>query len=248
MLPGRTFSVRHGGDLAHPHHLAWCHKEIIAGQFVSENTSHRYSHFLYLEDDMRLSFANFSYFVEFREILRDIGMLPAFLRVEYSSKSNAFFNTDNIEPVPTNALPYLESEKHFLINMPNPYCACFILDAELAAEYVRSRSFDLAGSREVTGWEIRERAAMGLCFENVPPPFKCRYVVPVAKHTGIAPSFAWISHLPNNYADDPETLFGKIPMDALFVGTNELQNQRSARGLADRLLRRQSVPILHMPA
>ena len=58
---------------------------------------------------------------------------------------------------------------------------------------------------------------MGLCHENVPEPFRCRYVVPISKTTGRALSRAWISHLPNNYANDPKSAFGKGRMDALFV-------------------------------
>ena len=65
--------------------------------------------------------------------------------------------------------------------------------------------------------QVRERAAMGLCFENIPVFFQSRYVVPVSTKTGIAPNYTWISHLPNNYANNPSIPFGKIRMNSLFV-------------------------------
>ncbi len=58
---------------------------------------------------------------------------------------------------------------------------------------------------------------MGLCFEHIPPSFQSRYVVPVSIQTGLIPSCAWIFHLPNNYANDPQTSFGKVQMNALFI-------------------------------
>jgi hypothetical protein len=109
-----------------------------------------------------------------------------------------------------------------LVNMPNPYNPCFILDVELAEEYVRSRSFDREASQAVCQWGVRERAALGLCLENVPPPFQTRYLVPVSRRTGKLPEFARISHLPNNYANDPRSPLGKVRVDELFVGVHNL--------------------------
>ena len=67
-----------------------------------------------------------------------------------------------------------------------------------------------------------ERAAMGLCLENVPASFQTRYVVPVSRQTSMTPWFAWLSHLPNNYADNPHTVLGKVRMDELFAGAQHL--------------------------
>ena len=69
---------------------------------------------------------------------------------------------------------------------------------------------------------VRERAAMGLCPENVPPPFQTRYLVPVSRRTGKLPEFAWISHLPNNYATNPNSTLGKVRVDQLFAGVQDL--------------------------
>ena len=165
---------------------------------------------------------NFCYFVEYREILRDAGLLPSFLRVEYCKAVNGFVNSDNETPVDVSQQPRIDHADIVLVNIPFPYTACYILDTELAAEFVRTASFKREQSRAVTEWEVRERAAMGLCHENVPESFQCRYVVPISKVTGTALNRAWISHLPNNYANDPKSTFGKLRMDALLV------NARSA--------------------
>ena len=216
--PANRISIRNHDYLAHPFNLTWSHRAIVAREFVKNNGG-RYTHFIYLEDDIRLTFINFCYFVEYRETLRDVGLLPSFLRVEYSSAFNGFVSSDNKAPVDMSHQSQLDAGETVMMNIPNPYIACYILDIALAAEFVRSPSFRRGKSRNVTEWDVRERAAMGLCFENVPDSFKSRYVVPISKLTGTALSCTWISHLPNNYADDPNDGYGKIRMDSLFMNS-----------------------------
>jgi hypothetical protein len=163
--------------------------------------------------------------LEYREILRSFGLLPAFVRVEYSAALDGFVASDAFWPVYVPVQSHIRLGAKVLVNMPNPYNPLFILDAELAAEYVRSRSFDHEASRALCSWGVRERAAMGLCLENVPPPFQTRYVVPVSRYSGMAAGFCRISRLPNNYADDPRSPLGKVRVDELFVGVQDLSNQ-----------------------
>jgi hypothetical protein len=214
-------SIRSYGELDHPYYLTWCHKEIISNEFVNGN-QHQYSHFIYLENDILLSFSNFCYFIKFREILRPFGLLPAFLRTEYSASLGKLVASDAFWPVYIPVQSHICLHDMVLLNMPNPYNPCFILDLELAEEYVRSRSFDRDASQAVCRWGVRERAAMGLCLENVPPPFQTRYLVPVSRRTAKLPEFARISHLPDNYANDPRSPLGKVRVDDLFAGVHEL--------------------------
>jgi hypothetical protein len=224
ILSGGGFDIRSYGDLSDPWQLTWCHKEILSREFVNDPQG-RYTHFIHLEGDVRISFANFCYFVEFREVLRDFGLLPAFVRVEFSAALGGFVGADVFWPVYVPVQSHLVLGDLVLVNMPNPYNPCFILDHELAEEYVRSRSFDQDGSRTVCSWGLAERAAMGLCLEAVPPPFQSRYVVPVSRQTGTAPGFAWISHLPNSYADNEHSPLAKVRIDALFAGAGELTRE-----------------------
>jgi len=65
-----------------------------------------------------------------------------------------------------------------LVNLPNPYNPCFILDLELAEEYVRSHLVRPRCQQAVCRWGVRERAAMGLCLDDSAAFFKTRYLVP----------------------------------------------------------------------
>ena len=157
-------------------------------------------------------------------MLRGSGLLPAFVRVEYSTALDGFTTSDVFWPVYVPVQSHIVLGDTVVVNLPNPYNPFFILDVELAAEYVRSRSFDPADSRAICEWGVAERSAMGLCLENVPATFQSRYVVPISRQTSIAPPYAWAWHLPNNYANNPSSPLGKVRMDRLFVGTGELRN------------------------
>ena len=220
ILSGRA-QVRSYENLSHPYELTWCHKQILGNEFIATNDG-RYSHFVYIEDDIRLSFANFCYFIEFRRHLQRYRLLPAFVRMEYSAALSGFVASDAFWPIYVPVQAHIRLGDTIMVNMPNPYNPCFILDVELADEYVRSGSFDHEASARFCRWGVRERAAMGLCLENVPAPFATRYVVPVSTQTDMVLPVARISHLPNNYANDPRMPLGKVRIDELFNGARSL--------------------------
>jgi hypothetical protein len=206
--------------LAHPYNLTWAHKRLISGDFLAPDSP--YSHFIYLEDDEQLTFENFAYFLAGRDILRPFGnLVPAYLRMEWCDKLACAMNNDNIAPILLAGRPFISHGEYAFVTADNPYCGGFILDQELAREYIQTRSFDLKRSRAVSteaGWfGVRERSAMGLTFENPPAPFAYRVVVPVAIASRVAPSCAWLAHLPNNYANDPSHHLGKVAMTDLFA-------------------------------
>jgi hypothetical protein len=198
--------------LDHPFDLTWCHKEMIPEEFI-DNTK-GYTHFIYLEDDIALDFNNFCYFVHFRKVLKDKGVLPSFLRVEVNKKGE-FVNTDNEVSMNVANIPHIHYKKLLFVNTVNPYMACYILDMDLAKEYILTPAFDKNLSL-ANDSRIRELSAMGLMQENVPTSYSSRYVVPVDLKSLNCPKYAWIYHLPNNYADDPLTRYGKISMESLF--------------------------------
>ena len=198
--PGESSEVRSYGALAHPYDLTWCHKAIIQREFAG---SDRYTHFIYTEDDVVIGFANFAYFLGLRDRLRHFGLLPSFVRTEYSAAQRGMVASDAFWPIYVPVQPHLCIERVVLLNMPNPYNPCFILDQELAREYIASPSFDQERSRAQSPSGVRRRAAMGLCWENVPLPFYSRYVVAVSSDTGMAAGSAYICHLPANYANKP---------------------------------------------
>ena len=217
---GDLCTIRTEVDLASPWDLTWRHKAIISDEFIERNHGD-FTHFIYLEGDIRLTFANFCYWLEFRDLLRPAGLLPAFVRTEYREAVGGYTASDAFWPIYVPVQPYLRIDDMFLVNMPNPYNPFYLLDRELAQEYVTSPSFDQGKSLEVARWGVSERAAMGLCLEHVPIPFQSRYVVPVSVRTGKTPSFAWTLHIPNNYANNTRSALGKVRMDALFFGAGE---------------------------
>ena len=217
---GDLCTIRTEVDLASPWDLTWRHKAIISDEFIERNHGD-FTHFIYLEGDIRFTFANFCYWLEFRDLLRPAGLLPAFVRMEYREAVGGYTASDAFWRVYVPAQPYLRIDDMFLVNMPNPYNPFYLLDRELAREYVTSPSFDQGKSIEVARWGISERAAMGLCLENVPIPFQSRYVVPVSARTGKTPAYAWTLHIPSNYASNPRSPLGKVRMESLFAGAAE---------------------------
>jgi hypothetical protein len=198
-------------ELSYPYWLPWAHKKLISRSFLAPDSP--YSHFAYLEDDEQLTFENFAYFLAAREALCPFGLIPSFVRIEWSTDRACYVNTDHCAPVNLAIRPCISNGVYAFVETDNPYTGSFILDQELGREYVASRSFDRKRSRRVINWNVRERAAMGLTFENPPAPFLFRTVAPVSIDTHTIPSCAWLAHLPNNYANDPK----RIPMTELFV-------------------------------
>ncbi len=219
-LPQIVWDVRPQTGLSTPWHLTWRHKQIIKDEFLRGASD--YTHFVYLEGDIRFTFANFHYWVANRETLRDRGLLPGFLRFEWNTSASEFSSSDMFWPVYAPAQAYAQVGDKAFVNMPNPYNPLFILDRELAQEYVASASFhETASLSACSTWGLAERAAMGLCHENVPAPFSCRYVVEVRPDSRVPPgTFVW--HLPNNYADNPQSALGKVPLRELLAGCDRL--------------------------
>jgi hypothetical protein len=230
-LAGHGARVTIERELNHSYDLTWRHKKLIIDEFLAPGS--RYTHFVYLEDDERLTFQNFAYFVAARDGLRPFGLVPAFLRTEWSRSRRVYVNTDNMAPVILTDRPFVSVREHAFIGVDNPYCGAFILDRELAVEYAVSRSFDPKLSCEVSPFGVRERAAMGLTFEAPPAPFTYRVAVPVRVTTRTAPRCAWLAHLPNNYTDNPETDHGKIAMTDLFAGQFNPAAEAKPRAIHD---------------
>ena len=207
-------SLRRAGPLEHPYYLTWEHKAVIREMLAEKPIEH--THFIYLESDIRLSFLNFCYFLDKRESLARHGCIPSFLRMEFHPWKGTITATDQQYPTYVDEGPDLTIEQTRYVFLGNPYCGLFILDRGLAEEHESSRSFDRIASEAVWGWGVRERAAMGLCFENLAPGYPMRWVIPVDRFTLLPERFSLVHHLPNNYAlneiEGPDLMFGKIQL------------------------------------
>jgi hypothetical protein len=212
---GRTVTINRVGGLDHPFDLTWAHKRLIPEVFLAEGSA--FTHFLYLEDDMRFGAANLRYFLRFRPLLEPFGLLPSFLRIEYSAAAEELRFTEHRRPTdPASARGVTAGGVRFIATPP--YCALYVLDRPLARQHVESPSFDREASKALSRWAVRERAAAGVCWDRVPRGFRRRYVVPLAPDgTGFAPE-CLVPHLHATYADNPTASFAKIPVHRAFDG------------------------------
>jgi hypothetical protein len=194
------------GPLEHPFDLTWAHKKIFLELFLSD---HSFSHFLYLEDDLELRPDTMAYWLEAREQLRPFGLIPSFFRVERTPGSAVWRSTDQIVRVCAPLLPHVEiSPSLWFINLPNPYQGMYLFDRELAAEHAAGPAVRKGFGR----WEVRESAAQGQTFVDVPHGFIARNVVPFNPQQNAIPQRCFVHHLPNNYAENPDIVFGKLAM------------------------------------
>lgn len=199
---GFEYSIYVPYGLGHPYFLTWTHLEIFRKLYDDETITH----FLYVEDDILVVKDNVDYWLEAREALRRFGLIPSFLRFEKKSDTDQLYSTDIVAPLTVSYCPRIElaPESGFL-NLPNPYQGLYFLDRELMFEHLNG----LSTHPDFGTWGIREKAAQGLTFLNVPVGCTARNMVPYNPRTNQINPRCLVHHLPNNYATDPKTVFGK---------------------------------------
>jgi hypothetical protein len=105
------------------------------------------------------------------------------------------------------------SSQYYYVNLPEPYQGMYLLDRVLAGGHL----FGPSSSPDFGHWPIREKAAQGITFHEVPTGCFSRNFLGVDMSSKTIDSGALLHHLPNNYADAPETKFGKIPVEEIFI-------------------------------
>ncbi|MGG5819890.1 hypothetical protein [Falsiroseomonas sp. HW251] len=210
----KTLMVRVVVGPFEPKELTWAHKRIIPGVFLAEGSP--YTHFVYLEDDMRFGVANFRYFLTWRPALAKVRLIPSFLRVEHSANHLELRLSDFAEMLDPATRPGVEIRGRRFIQPLRPYCAMYVLDRALARAHVASDAFDIHRSKAMSDWWVQERAAAGQCWAKPPPGFASRYVLPLDEDgTRFAPE-CWVPHLGGHYADRAGIRFGQVRADAPF--------------------------------
>lgn len=197
--------------IGHPFLLTWAHRDIL--QIVVR--SRDVTHFLYSEDDVAFTRLNVMYWLRFRDPLRAHGLIPSFFRVELHPEMG-WCSSDCIYPMRLRSQPRLALDDGSILScVQNPYQGMYFLDRELMEEFVASPAM----SPDFGMWPIREKAAQGLTFVNVPKGYTSRNVVLIDPLTKTVAQEAWMHHLPNNLANSRATIWGKLPMqgNGLFV-------------------------------
>ena len=194
------------GVLDHPFDLTWVHKKVLTEVFLTDPS---FSHFLYIEDDLEVTPEAMTYWLTAREQLRPFGLIPSFFRVERAQENSTWRSTDQFVRVCAPLLPHVEiAPSLWFVNLPNPYQGMYLFDRELAEEHAAGPAIGKGFGR----WDVRESAAQGQTFVDVPRGFIARTVVPFDPVENSIPPQCFVHHLPNNYAENPDTVFGKLAM------------------------------------
>lgn len=219
----KVLHIRSFPDLDDPYELTWQHKAILKENLASGTDP--FSHFVYLEDDLRFRYESFLYFLAGRKILAGKGLVPGFVRYEYHPDWDGVFATDHAMPQILNGHAVARAGRSLFVAPISPYQGMYVLDRSLAREHVESAAFDLRASAGIADWGVRERAAMGLTFHEPPPGYGSRYAVPLDAETLIPERCCWVHHVTNSYAvnrnpADPNSVFASLPIESVFRSTS----------------------------
>lgn len=195
-------------ELGHPYLLTWSHFVVMRRKIADA----AFTHFMYLEDDLCVTQATMQYWLDARETLRRFGLIPSILRVERKPGEATWYSTDQPDRVAVERASRIAGSQPIgYLNLPNPYQGMYLLDRELMIEHLEGPS----SSPDFGRWNIRERAAQGLTFANIPRGFASRNVVAFEVASKSIPQYCFAHHLPNNYVLDPGSKFGKVPVSRL---------------------------------
>lgn len=199
--------------LTNPRLLTWEHKRFIEPWL--ETASPGEDFFMYIEDDIEVTNQNLMYFIRTNRVLKKHGLIPGFLR--YEKKGDEVRLVDVTQP------EYWQRERSVRIDgrtyhaCVNPYWAGFVLDRDLAKEYVASRSYRLDAS-EFVPWNVQERAAMGLTFEEPRLGLRTRIVVPIVEGRPDPDCFVW--HCSNSYSAEDHPVVARLTPERAFRKEN----------------------------
>jgi hypothetical protein len=200
--------------LGHPFLLTWGHLDIFREYFQADPDI---SHFMYLEDDIEIKPNNIEYWLRGRDDLREAGLIPSFLRYEFASQETEMRCTDMTSSYELKKLPVLQKidNNYCYINLPRLYQGMYLLDRELAKRHLFGQSShpDFGSS----SWNIREKAAQGIIFKNVPSGCFSKNFLGFKKDKNSIDPDALIHHVPNTYANNPKSKFGKIKIKDLII-------------------------------
>jgi hypothetical protein len=185
-----------------PHLLTWAHKKQLRSDVLSGGEK---SYYLYLEDDAIFTQGNLEYFLSHREKLRKHGLIPSYMRSEWSRIHDIWVNSDAMDTLSNRTKATLGlTQDVYYADLENPYCALSLFDHELAQEYLNSESsdLDLARGKHKIICDTAASAALGLICENIPEGFHSRTVVAFNAESNQPIPNAIVRHQGDRYAND----------------------------------------------
>ena len=206
-------------DLIHDRLLPWYHLNVMKKLYSNEDITH----FIYLEDDILLNKSNFNYWINSRKILKEVGLIPGFVRTEHNELDNQVYAIDFVKKSKLSLLPKFEiNENHCFINNEFPYQGMYLYDRDLMKEHLFGPSSnpdcghgayntDYIDERMIN-LDLMAKANIGLTYLNVPQGFLNRIVIPLNVKNQKIDSTCEIQHLSNKYANTTSS-FGNIKIE-----------------------------------
>jgi hypothetical protein len=231
--PGVLVARWPGTGREHSFRLTWGHKALFRELVREQRAFERgLDHLVYIEDDLALAPDALAYWTDYRPLLAPLGLIPGFTRVEGPDDDARL--TSPYRAVPLSELPQFvlpsaggrEPDLTF-VNLLQPYQGFYVLDAPLALAHFGRSSFRAERRSALStslggGWGLRERAAAGAMFDDLPRGVRSRNVIPLraADDGYLVPlDVCLVRHLPSNYYADASTKKATVPVHAAFLPT-----------------------------
>ena len=214
----KNFNIYNAQEFQDPYLLPWVHYTVMRKKILDKS----FTHFMYTEDDILTSKENIIYWIKGRKALEKFKLIPSFLRTEENALDKNLYSTDMMKRMKFEKMPkvFSDSENISFVNILNPYNAIYFLDRELMLEHLNGSSsnpdFGFFNQEIRDTFPIRERAALGLMYYNVPEGFLNRHVIPVSAKNKTVYNYCFVKHLPNNYVNDFSKQIAKIKVDEVF--------------------------------
>lgn len=211
---GHAIAFAIASELEHPHHLTWVHKDRL--QQWHQAGGNAGDCFIYLEDDIVLTAENLSYFLRCMTQLEETGSVPGFVR--YEEKRNVQVATDFLSRQLVRERDIIRVGGQKFVAPQFPYWAGFILDRELAGEYLASAWIErdaIENLPQLRSPDCRAQSAFGISYVGVANGQRSRILVAVDDHLHPEPA-CLIKHATNNYVSDPNNDFATIPVADIF--------------------------------
>lgn len=185
--------------------LTWMHR-----RHILENINN-YDVFMYIEDDIFLSFENYKNYLEnFYNLWPNY--IPSFVRVEV--KDEELYNTDAFVVTKILQKDIIHFNDKRFVFLDNPYHAFWIMPKKELKESINSNFTNVI--RDM--WLRESAASYGL--KSGTCPYACWPsndiqkigLVEITDKNKISP-MCYSYHLPNNYIDEHRVKFGKIKLD-----------------------------------
>ena len=199
--------------------LPWCHIPVMKNLYKNK----KYSHFLYLEDDISLSKDNILYWLKARKVLKKVNLIPGFIRTEEDKKTKNIYAVDFTSINKSKFLPKIKINKNlYFINYKFPFQGMYFYDRELMKEHLNSVSsnpdfghgaFNIQYlNSKMINFDLMAKASVGLIYKDVPKEFLNRLMIPFDYENKKILNNCWIKHLPNKYTKK-KSLYGSIKVD-----------------------------------